>query len=130
MRFADNRTGLRIVSGLNNFRARFFSIAFGDQAQFFRMTALSKMGGFPPFMLMEDVELSYRLKKIGPPLYLPAGVQVSGRRWATDGMTGNAVLVLALFLRYILVRRFFGSKPVPTRGYYQAYYAKRGAEDK
>ena len=125
MSFEVRTRASRTIAFLNNFRARFFGIAFGDQAQFFRMDALSKAGGYPAFKLMEDVELSFRLKTIGSPVFIPSGVRVSNRRWNRDGITGNAVLIVTLFFRYVLARRFFGIEPGADEEYYRRYYTPR-----
>ena len=122
MSFETQTPASRIIVFLNNFRARFFGIAFGDQAQFFRMDALSKAGGFPAFKLMEDVELSFRLKKNGPPIFISPGVRVSNRRWNREGVTMNAFLILSLFFRYVLARRFFGIETGTGDKYYRRYY--------
>ncbi len=122
MSFEVRTPASRMIAFLNNFRARFFGIAFGDQAQFFRMDALSKAGGYPAFKLMEDVELSFRLKTIGSPVFIPSGVRVSNRRWNRDGITGNAFLIVTIFFRYVLARRFFGIEPGDDEEYYRRYY--------
>ena len=125
MSFEVRTPASRTIAFLNNFRARFFGIAFGDQAQFFRMGALSKAGGYPAFKLMEDVELSFRLKTIGSPVFIPSGVCVSSRRWNRDGITGNAFLILCLFFRYVLARRFLGMETGAGDKYYRRYYGKQ-----
>jgi rSAM/selenodomain-associated transferase 2 len=109
----------RIVSGLNNLRARLTGISFGDQAQFFRREALRN--GFPALRLMEDVELSFRLKKSGPVLFLATGVTGSTRRWENRGYFANAFRVVFLTSRYV-VSRWFGIHRGNGEGYYRAYY--------
>jgi GT2 family glycosyltransferase len=95
-------------------------IAFGDQAQFVRAEALRRIGGVPALMLMEDVELSLRLKRIGRTIYLKRGVAVSGRRWQRGSSRRNFLMVVGLFFRYLLKRRL-GLNP-DERRYYREYY--------
>ena len=121
MEFSSGSVRLKIISLLNNLRARWCGISFGDQAQFFRRDALDDLGGFPAMMLMEDVELSMRLKKLGRPLYIPAGVRVSERGWIKKGFSGNIWLVLSLFFKYLLERRFNGAEQSGDN-YYRRYY--------
>jgi hypothetical protein len=71
---------MRIAAWLNNTRAFFTGISFEDQAQFFRANALDLIDGFPAMMLMEDVELSLRLKQFGQVFYFRNGILASGRR--------------------------------------------------
>jgi rSAM/selenodomain-associated transferase 2 len=108
------------IAALNNLRARTTGIAFGDQAQFVRAAALSEIDGFPGLMLMEDVELSLRLKRLGRPLFLKAGVVVSGRRWQDGAFMQNLQSVLGLFFRYLIERRL--GRTLDGERYFRKYY--------
>jgi rSAM/selenodomain-associated transferase 2 len=113
----------RVVSLLNAFRARFLGISFGDQGQYVRTEVLDRMGGFPELDLMEDVELSLRLKPFGRPGYLPGGIVVSDRRWQDGGFAGKVGIVVWLCLRYLAERRWRGA-PGKATGYYDLYYRR------
>ncbi|MGD9331175.1 MAG: TIGR04283 family arsenosugar biosynthesis glycosyltransferase [Desulfobacterales bacterium] len=126
MAFRGPSPQLKLIAWLNNVRARWSGISFGDQGQFFRREALANMGGFPAMMLMEDVELSLRLKRMGHPLFIRQGVRVSSRRWAHRGVAGNVWLVLKLFVGYLVERRLRGSEGV-RKDYYRHYYGKGSA---
>jgi rSAM/selenodomain-associated transferase 2 len=123
MGFASPSLKLRLVAWLNNLRARWCGISFGDQGQFFRRDALEKMGGFPDMMLMEDVELSMRMKRFGRPLFVRRGVQVSQRRWVRRGFADNFWKVVTLFIRYLVERRMNGAAGIRT-DYYRKYYGR------
>ena len=110
----------RLIATLNNLRASITGIAFGDQAQFVRSEALKAMGGFPGLMLMEDVELSLQMKRLGRPIYLKRGVTVSGRRWQRGSFWRNFLTVVKLFLRYLLERRLGLNSD--GKSYYRNYY--------
>jgi len=58
---------------------------FGDQAMFVRRDALERCGGMPTWALMEDLELSRRLRKVGRVVLLPEVVRTSGRRFGQQG---------------------------------------------
>ncbi len=120
MAFEGGGIATRGIAWLNNFRAMAAGIAFGDQAQFVRAEALRRIGGVPALMLMEDVELSLRLKRIGRAIYLKRGVTVSGRRWQRGSSGRNFFMVVGLFFSYLLKRRL-GLNP-DERGYYRKYY--------
>ncbi|HLF98395.1 MAG TPA: TIGR04283 family arsenosugar biosynthesis glycosyltransferase [Methylococcaceae bacterium] len=77
---------LRVVAYLMNRRSRWTGIATGDQALFVRRETFEALGGFPDQPLMEDIELSRRLRRLGPPLCLRERVVTSGRRWETRGV--------------------------------------------
>jgi rSAM/selenodomain-associated transferase 2 len=83
-RFDSPRWRFRLLEWADARRARAGS-SYGDQAQFFRREALAKAGGFPELPLMEDVELSRRLRALGRPVYLNLPVVVSPRRFERHG---------------------------------------------
>ena len=56
---------LPVVATLMNLRSRVTGIATGDQAMFLRRSTFLQVGGFPDQPLMEDVEISRRLKRVG-----------------------------------------------------------------
>jgi rSAM/selenodomain-associated transferase 2 len=93
---------LPIIAAAMNARARLTGIATGDQAMFVTRTAFASAGGFPDIPLMEDVALSKRLKRIGPPLCLDARVTTSGRRWDEGGAIRTMLLMWRLRLAYWL----------------------------
>jgi len=123
MEFRPSSGRTRLVQWLNNARARWTGIAFGDQGQFFRKKALEAREGFPPLMLMEDVELSMKLKESGPVRFLPRGVFVSRRRWTRQGFLANFLRVIHLSLSY-LVKRRLGTADEAGRDFYHRYYRK------
>jgi hypothetical protein len=89
-----------------------------------RSEALKVIDGFPSLMLMEDVELSLQMKRLGRSIYLKRGVIVSGRRWQKGDFLKNLVLVVILFFRYLLERRL-GLSFRQDEKYYQKYYRKK-----
>lgn len=68
-------------AALSNARVRTWGIAFGDQAMFFQREVLERSGGMPELSLMEDYELSRRLRKLCRPRQLKATIQSSSRRF-------------------------------------------------
>ncbi|WP_291010997.1 TIGR04283 family arsenosugar biosynthesis glycosyltransferase [Hydrogenophaga sp.] len=76
---------LPMVAAFMNRRSRWSGIATGDQAMFVRRAVFESLGGFAPLPLMEDIELSTRLKGISPPVCLREQVTTAGRRWDQRG---------------------------------------------
>lgn len=97
---------LRVVAAMMNVRSRLTGICTGDQAVFVTRAAFHAVGAYPAQALMEDIELSRRLKRLGPPMALRAQVQTSGRRWLARGVWRTIALMWWLRLRY-----FFGASP-------------------
>ena len=91
---------LRVVAALMNARSRLTGIATGDQAIFVRQAVFSQIGGFAPLALMEDIELSRRLKRLSPPLCLRLKVTTSGRRWEQRGVWRTIFLMWRLRFAY------------------------------
>jgi GT2 family glycosyltransferase len=111
----------RLIARLNNLRAMTTGISFGNQAQFFRREALDRIGGYPRLMLMEDVEVSLRMRTLGRMLYLDRGVVASGRSRLKKSFAGYLLFVGGLFLRYLLDRRL-GKAEKNNEIYYRKYY--------
>jgi len=93
---------LPVVARLMNWRSRWTGIATGDQAIFVRRAAFDAVGGYPVQPLMEDIELSRRLRRRGPPACLRQRVVTSGRRWDRRGAWRTIVLMWQLRLMYWL----------------------------
>lgn len=91
---------LRVVACLINLRSHLTGIATGDQAMFMDRGAFDTVGGFPNQPLMEDIALSRRLKRLGPPACLRERVVTSGRRWESQGLWRTILLMWSLRFDY------------------------------
>ena len=100
VRIAGPSPMLMVVATLMNLRSRCTGIATGDQALFVRRELFQRVGGFPDQPLMEDIELSRRLRAIAPPLCLRQRVTTSGRRWEQRGVWRTIALMWLLRWRY------------------------------
>lgn len=103
VRIAGQHRLLPMVAALMNLRSRLTGIATGDQAMFVRRTIFEAIGGFPDQLLMEDVELSARLGRLGEqgrPACLRAKVVTAGRRWDQKGLWHTIVLMWQLRWAY------------------------------
>ena len=86
---------------LADLRSRLSGLPYGDQALFVRREAFERVGGFPDQPLMEDLELSRRLRRLGRIAIVPASVRVSGRRFLAHPIR-DTLLVNAFPLLYRL----------------------------
>jgi len=91
-----------LIGTMMNQRSRWSGIATGDQAIFVTRTAFGAVDGYPDQPLMEDIELSRRLRRLGRPLCLHQRVLTSGRRWEQHGVWRTVVLMWRLRLLYWL----------------------------
>ena len=92
---------LPVVAAFMNARSRWTGIATGDQAIFVRRDLFVAVGGFPDQPLMEDIELSRRLRRGGhAPACLRQRVRTSGRRWDERGAWRTILLMWRLRWQY------------------------------
>ncbi len=102
-----------LVAFLVNLRSRLTKIATGDQAIFVRREVFEQIGGFSEIPLMEDVEFSRRLKKLGKIACLHKKVVTSARRWERRGPIKTILLMWRLRFLY-----FMGVSPDRLKSYY------------
>lgn len=79
---------------LADLRSRLGRPAYGDQAPFVRRADFEALGGFPAQPLLEDVELSRRLRRRGAMPTLPLQVTVSGRRFVARPVAATVLAQL------------------------------------
>ena len=87
---------LPLIAALMNLRSRATGIATGDHAIFVRRELFQGLGGFADQPLMEDIDLSRRLRALGRPACLRPPVHTSGRRWDTHGAWRTILLMWRL----------------------------------
>lgn len=99
--FSERDWRLWTISAINRLRYRATRNYCGDQGQFVRAEVFRAVGGFPPVMMMEDLELSQRLKRLGRTALIRAPLLTSGRRllqrgpWRTLAQCGLLLTVRA-----------------------------------
>jgi len=85
VQFEDDRGWAWVISRMMNWRSRCSGIATGDQAIFVRRDIFEQMGGYADIPLMEDLEFTKRLKRLGEVASLRTKVTTSFRRWRQHG---------------------------------------------
>ena len=101
--FSSKRFIFRVIAFMMNARSCLTGIATGDQAIFIKKALFNKIGGYPVQPLMEDIELSKRLKRLSPVVCIKQTVKTSCRRWQNNGVVRTIVLMWWLRAAY-----FFG----------------------
>ncbi len=94
----------RLIEFGANLRSRLTSLIYGDQGMFLRKEVFEKAGGFADIPLMEDVEISGRLKKLGKIIFVMPPVKASPRRWLKEGALYTTLRDWALALSYKLLK--------------------------
>ena len=101
VRFDNERPLFRVIAWFMNTRSRASGICTGDQAIFVRRADFEAVGGYPDIPLMEDIELSRRLKRRGRLRALRLRVTTSARKWEREGPLRTIGLMWALrFLHF------------------------------
>ncbi|MFT7223944.1 MAG: rSAM/selenodomain-associated transferase 2 [Cellvibrionaceae bacterium] len=115
--FAVNLSGkhwfFRVIEWAINARSSLTKVATGDQTLFVRRALFEDLGGFAEIPLMEDVELSKRLRSLFSPTVLPAKVLTSSRYWEQNGIVHTVILMWRLRFEY-----FCGVSPERLRRRY------------
>ncbi|HCO59232.1 MAG TPA: glycosyl transferase [Porticoccaceae bacterium] len=116
VRLDSPRMVFRIIERLMNWRSYYSRIATGDQSLFVKRELFERLGGYADIPLMEDIELSKRLRRTGRPLVALARATTSARKWEREGVVSTVLLMWRLRLAY-----FFGADPAElVRKYYRA----------
>lgn len=102
IRLNNNKWPFRIIESLINIRSCISGIASGDQGIFIHSSVFNKLDGFKNQPLMEDIELSKRLKKITRPACIKDTLITSSRRWEKHGIIQTVILMWTLRLKYFL----------------------------
>lgn len=93
---------LRVIERMMNLRSCLTGIATGDQGLFMTRRIFIEVDGFPLIPLMEDIEISRRLKKLGRPACIRQAIITSSRRWEQNGIFRTVLLMWRLRLLYWL----------------------------
>ena len=113
VRFTSPRWPFRMIAALMNRRSRWSGISTGDQGIFVRRAAFDALGGYPDIPLMEDIELTRRLKRQGRLASLDLRVTTSSRKWEAEGIARTIALMWTLRLLY-----FCGVSPARLHRWY------------
>ena len=115
IRLSGRAIPLRFVERTMNWRSRLTGIATGDQGIFMNREVFVRLGGFADIPLMEDIDISHRLKRmVGRPVCLDQKLLTSSRRWETQGVWRTIFMMWGLRLGYAL-----GMNPVDLAWYYR-----------
>lgn len=90
----------RVIETLMNWRSCLSAIATGDQGLFVRRDQFERCGGFPIQPLMEDIELSRRLRAYARPDCRAERLLTSARRWQRHGVMSTVLLMWRLRFDY------------------------------
>ncbi len=76
----------RLIECTANFRARRLKVFYGDGGIFLTRADFQRIGGFPNVPIMEEIEFSKRLRRLGSTLLIKPRIHISARRWKSGGI--------------------------------------------
>ncbi len=107
----------KLIAWFMNHRSRITRVCTGDQVLCVQRAPFEQIGGFAAIALMEDVEISKRLRKLSAPYIFSEPVLACSRRWQKQGVWRTVLLMWRLRLAY-----FLGADP---RRLSEKYYGRR-----
>jgi len=90
----------RIIETMMNVRSCVSGIATGDQGIFVKRKIFRQVNEYSNIPLMEDVDLSKKLKKLSKPVCLKYTLITSSRRWEKNGISSTIFLMWKLRFLY------------------------------
>ncbi|MFQ5852879.1 MAG: TIGR04283 family arsenosugar biosynthesis glycosyltransferase [Candidatus Binatia bacterium] len=100
--FVERQWTLRMITWLNRVRYRITRNYYGDQGIFVRTSVFHQMGGYKDLQLMEDLDFSQRLKRVGRSILIRTPLLTSGRRFLARGPWRTFFFILWLLLLHTL----------------------------
>lgn len=114
LRFDRGGAWARMIAWFINVRSRWTGIATGDQAIFVQRAIFQRLKGFADLPLMEDVDFTRRLKRMGRFAAVGERVTTSFRRWEQAGPLRTILLMWSLRFLY-----WVGVSPHKLSTYYR-----------
>tara|TARA_B100001059_G_C17745649_1_gene534139 strand:+ start:223 stop:894 length:672 start_codon:yes stop_codon:yes gene_type:complete len=102
IKIKSNDFKYKMLSALINTRSRLFNYATGDQVMIVENKFFYGVKGFKEIYLMEDIELSNRIKKLSKPVLIKGLAITSPRRWEKYGFFQTIFLMRFLRILYFL----------------------------
>src|SRR5499426_1442635 len=97
-RFAEPGWSLLAISAINRIRYRLTRHYYGDQGIFIRADVFRRMGGYRDLAMMEDLDLSRRMKREGRTLLVRTALRTSARRFIARGPWRTFLFIVWLLL--------------------------------
>jgi len=101
-RFLETAWSLRAISWINRRRYWLTRNYYGDQGIFVRAEVFRAIGGYRNLALMEDLDLSQRLKRRGRTVLIREPLLTSGRRFIDRGPWRTFVFIVWLLFLHTL----------------------------
>ena len=93
----------RVIEIAGNIRGKYLKVFYGDSGIFLPRADFEKIGGFPDLPILEEMEFSKGLRKLGKTTLIVPHIHLSARRWEARGIIrttlNNWLITLLYFLK-------------------------------
>ncbi|MCY3724608.1 MAG: TIGR04283 family arsenosugar biosynthesis glycosyltransferase [Candidatus Poribacteria bacterium] len=94
----------RLIEIAGNIRGKYLKVFYGDSGIFLARATFEKIGGFPDVPILEEMEFSRGLRKLGKTTLIGRHIHLSARRWEAKGIirttVNNWLITLLYFLKF------------------------------
>ena len=118
--FDERHPHLRWLEPWEALRCRYWGPLFGDQSIFVRRTVFEALHGFADIPLMEDVEFSCRLRRLGRVAILDPAIRTSPRKHLQQGSWRTTIRNGFMLFMYVL-----GASPQRLHALYYQHLTKQ-----
>lgn len=94
----------RAIERAGNIRGKYLKVFYGDSGIFLSRADFKKIGGFPEIPILEEMEFSKALRRLGKTTLIIPHIHISARRWEKKGVlrttVNNWLITLLYFLKF------------------------------
>ena len=94
----------RMIEIAGDIRGKYLKVFYGDSGIFLSRADFEKIGGFPDVPILEEMEFSKGLRRLGKTTLVTPCIHISARRWETRGIVrttlNNWLITLLYFLKF------------------------------
>ena len=98
----------RVVEIVGDIRGKYLKVFYGDSGIFLSRVSFEKIGGFPEIPILEEIEFSKSLRRLGKTTLVTPHIHISARRWEKKGIVrttvNNWLITLLYFLKFSSVQ--------------------------
>ncbi|HEC29068.1 MAG TPA: glycosyltransferase [Gammaproteobacteria bacterium] len=102
IRLSGEKIVFRLIECLMNIRSCSSGISTGDQGIFISRQLFDRVNGFSDILIMEDINICMKLKKLKKPDCLKATLITSSRRWEQQGIIATIILMWRMRVLYFM----------------------------
>ncbi len=92
----------RVIEIAGDIRGTYLKVFYGDSGIFLARADFEKIGGFPEVPILEEMEFSKGLRKLGKTTLVTPCIHISARRWETRGIVRTTLINWLITLLYFL----------------------------